>query len=114
MFPIHSVSGKVLGFGGRTLQTDKKVAKYFNSPESILYDKSKVLYGIYFAKNEIIKQDNCFLVEGYTDVISLSQSGVENVVSSSGTSLTRSEEHTSELQSRPHLVCRLLLEKKNQ
>lgn len=91
IFPIHSVSGKVLGFGGRTLQTNSKTAKYFNSPESILYDKSKVLYGIYFAKNEIIKQDNCFLVEGYTDVISLSQSGVENVVSSSGTSLTKGQ-----------------------
>ncbi|RFC53532.1 DNA primase [Brumimicrobium aurantiacum] len=91
MFPIHSVSGKVLGFGGRTLQTDKKVAKYFNSPESVLYDKSSVLYGINFAKNEIIKQDNCFLVEGYTDVISMSQSGVENVVSSSGTSLTKGQ-----------------------
>lgn len=91
MFPIHSVSGKVLGFGGRTLQTDKKIAKYFNSPESILYDKSKVLYGIYFAKSEIIKQDNCFLVEGYTDVISMAQSGVENVVSSSGTSLTKGQ-----------------------
>ena len=91
MFPIHSVSGKVLGFGGRTLQTDKKVAKYFNSPESILYDKSKVLYGIYFAKSEVIKQDNCFLVEGYTDVISMAQAGVENVVSSSGTSLTKGQ-----------------------
>ncbi len=91
MFPIHSVSGKVLGFGGRTLQTDKKTAKYFNSPESILYDKSKVLYGIYFAKSEIIKQDNCFLVEGYTDVISMAQAGVENVVSSSGTSLTKGQ-----------------------
>lgn len=88
MFPIHSVSGKVLGFGGRTLQNDKKVAKYFNSPESILYNKSKILYGIYFAKTSIIKQDNCFLVEGYTDVISLAQSGVDNVVASSGTSLT--------------------------
>lgn len=91
MFPIHSVSGKVLGFGGRTLQTDKKVAKYFNSPESILYNKSKILYGIYFAKSEIIKQDNCYLVEGYTDVISLAQSGVENVVASSGTSLTKEQ-----------------------
>jgi len=91
IFPIHSVSGKVLGFGGRTLQINSKTAKYFNSPESVLYDKSKSLYGIYFAKNEIIKQDNCFLVEGYTDVISLSQSGVENVVSSSGTSLTKGQ-----------------------
>ena len=91
MFPIHSVSGKVLGFGGRTLQTEKKVAKYFNSPESIIYNKSKILYGIYFAKSDIIKYDNCFLVEGYTDVISLSQSGVTNVVSSSGTSLTQEQ-----------------------
>ncbi|HLW40294.1 MAG TPA: DNA primase [Brumimicrobium sp.] len=88
IFPIHSVSGKVLGFGGRILGSDKKIAKYFNSPESILYDKSKILYGMYFAKNEVIKQDNCLLVEGYTDVISLFQAGVENVVSSSGTSLT--------------------------
>lgn len=88
IFPIHSVSGKVLGFGGRILGLEQKTAKYFNSPESILYDKSRILYGMYFAKNEIIKQDNCLLVEGYTDVISLFQSGVENVVSSSGTSLT--------------------------
>ena len=88
MFPIHSVAGKVLGFGGRTLKTDKKIAKYFNSPESELYNKSKILYGLYFAKNSIIKYDNCYLVEGYTDVISLHQAGVENVVASSGTSLT--------------------------
>src|SRR5690554_887839 len=91
IFPIHSVSGKVLGFGGRILQTDKKIAKYFNSPESILYDKSRILYGMYYAKGEIIKQDNCFLVEGYTDVISFSQEGIENVVSSSGTSLTKGQ-----------------------
>lgn len=88
MFPIHSVAGKVLGFGGRTLKTDKKVAKYFNSPESELYNKSKILYGLYFAKNTIIKNDRCYLVEGYTDVISLHQSGIENVVASSGTALT--------------------------
>ncbi|MFT5819710.1 MAG: DNA primase [Crocinitomix sp.] len=88
MFPIHSIAGKVLGFGGRTLKADKKIAKYFNSPESELYNKSKILYGLYFAKNTIIKYDNCFLVEGYTDVISMYQAGVENVVSSSGTSLT--------------------------
>lgn len=88
IFPIHSIAGKVLGFGGRTLKADKKIAKYFNSPESELYNKSKILYGLYFAKNAIIKYDNCFLVEGYTDVISLYQSWVENVVSSSGTSLT--------------------------
>ncbi|MCG8573537.1 MAG: DNA primase [Flavobacteriales bacterium] len=88
MFPIHSVAGKVLGFGGRTLKKDKKVAKYFNSPESELYNKSKILYGLYFAKNTIIKYDRCYLVEGYTDVISLHQAGVENVVASSGTALT--------------------------
>lgn len=88
LFPIHSIAGKVLGFGGRTLKTDKKVAKYFNSPESELYNKSKILYGLYFAKNAIIKYDNCYLVEGYTDVISMYQAGVENVVASSGTSLT--------------------------
>lgn len=91
MFPIHSVSGRVLGFGGRTLLSDKKVAKYFNSLESILYNKSKVLYGIFFAKSEIVKKDQCYLVEGYTDVISLYQSGVKNVVSSSGTSLTEQQ-----------------------
>ncbi|MFD1553800.1 DNA primase [Putridiphycobacter roseus] len=88
MFPIHSVAGKILGFGGRTLKADKKIAKYFNSPESELYNKSKILYGLYFAKNNIIKYDNCYLVEGYTDVISMHQAGVQNVVSSSGTSLT--------------------------
>jgi len=87
MFPIHSFSGRVLGFGGRTLQKDNK-AKYINSPESLIYLKSKILYGIYFAKQHISKQNNCFIVEGYTDVISLHQAGVENVVSSSGTSLT--------------------------
>ena len=88
MFPIHNISGRVIAFGGRTLLTDKKVAKYINSPESEIYHKSDVLYGIYFAKNEIIKQDNCLLVEGYTDVISMHQAGVENVVASAGTSLT--------------------------
>ena len=88
MFPIHSMSGRVLGFGGRTLSNDKKTAKYVNSPESDIYHKSKILYGIYHAKKEIAKQDNCFLVEGYTDVISFSQSGIENVVASSGTALT--------------------------
>jgi len=91
MFPIHSVAGKVLGFGGRTLKTEKSVAKYFNSPETELYNKSKILYGLYFAKNAIIKSDRCFLVEGYTDVISLFQSGLENVVASSGTALTRDQ-----------------------
>jgi DNA primase len=91
MFPIHSIAGKVLGFGGRTLKSDKKIAKYFNSPESELYNKSKILYGLYFAKNSIIKYDMCYLVEGYTDVISLHQSGIENVVASSGTSLTEGQ-----------------------
>jgi DNA primase len=91
MFPIHSVAGKVLGFGGRTLKADKKIAKYFNSPESELYNKSKILYGLYFAKTAIIKYDRCYLVEGYTDVISMHQSGVENVVASSGTSLTEDQ-----------------------
>ncbi len=88
MFPIHSMSGRVLGFGGRILTNDKKAAKYLNSPESDIYHKSKVLYGIYHAKQAIAKEDNCFLVEGYTDVIQMFQSGVENVVSSSGTALT--------------------------
>lgn len=91
MFPIHSITGRVLGFGGRTLTNDKKVAKYFNSPESIIYNKSEILYGLYFAKSDIIKYDNCFLVEGYTDVISLHQAGITNVVSSSGTSLTKEQ-----------------------
>ncbi|MDX2360459.1 MAG: DNA primase [Crocinitomicaceae bacterium] len=91
MFPIHSVSGRVLGFGGRTLITDKKIAKYFNSPESIIYNKSEILYGLHFAKGDVIKYDNCFLCEGYTDVISMYQAGIQNVVSSSGTSLTREQ-----------------------
>lgn len=88
MFPIHSMSGRILGFGGRTLSTDKKTAKYLNSPESMIYHKSKVLYGIYQAKQSIAKEDNCYLVEGYTDVISMWQAGIENVVASSGTALT--------------------------
>jgi len=88
MFPIHSMSGRILGFGGRILTADKKAAKYLNSPESDIYHKSKILYGIYQAKKEIAKQDNCYLVEGYTDVISFHQSGIENVVASSGTALT--------------------------
>ena len=88
MFPIHSMSGRVLGFGGRILGKDKKAAKYLNSPESIVYNKSKVLYGLYFAKQDIAKEDNCFLVEGYTDVIQMYQTGIKNVVSSSGTALT--------------------------
>lgn len=88
MFPIHSMSGRVLGFGGRILTSSKKVAKYVNSPESEIYQKSKVLYGIFHAKKEIARKDNCYLVEGYTDVISFHQSGIENVVASSGTALT--------------------------
>ena len=89
MFPVHTLSGKVVAFGGRVLNTaDKKVAKYVNSPESEIYHKSRELYGIYFAKQAIVKQDKCFLVEGYTDVISMHQAGVENVVASSGTALT--------------------------
>lgn len=91
MFPIQSVTGRILGFGGRTLSNDKKTPKYVNSPESVIYNKSNVLYGIFQAKNAIIKNDNCFLVEGYTDVISLFQAGVENVVASSGTSLTEGQ-----------------------
>lgn len=88
MFPIQSMSGRVLGFGGRILGNDKKAAKYLNSPESDIYHKSKVLYGIYHAKQAIAKQDNCFLVEGYTDVIQFHQAGIENTVASSGTALT--------------------------
>ncbi|MGB2273037.1 MAG: DNA primase [Flavicella sp.] len=88
LFPIHSMSGRVLGFGGRILKADKKAAKYLNSPESEIYHKSKVLYGIYQAKQTIAKEDMCYLVEGYTDVISMHQAGVENVVASSGTALT--------------------------
>jgi DNA primase len=88
LFPIQSMSGRILGFGGRILTADKKAAKYLNSPESDIYHKSKILYGIYQAKKEIARQDNCFLVEGYTDVISFHQSGIENVVASSGTALT--------------------------
>ena len=88
LFPIHSMSGRVLGFGGRILTSDKKAAKYLNSPESDIYHKSKVLYGIYYAKQAIAKENNCYLVEGYTDVIQLHQKGIENVVASSGTALT--------------------------
>lgn len=88
MFPIHNISGKVIGFGGRILTSDKKLAKYINSPQTDIYDKSKTLYGLFQAKKQIIQDDNCFLVEGYTDVISMHQSGIENVVASSGTSLT--------------------------
>ena len=88
IFPIHSVSGRVIGFGGRTLRADKSVAKYQNSPTSEIYDKRHTLYGIYFAKNEISRQDKCILVEGYLDVLSMHQLGIMNVVASSGTSLT--------------------------
>jgi DNA primase len=91
MFPIHNVSGKVIAFGGRTLKAEKDIAKYFNSPESDLYHKSNTLYGLHLAKNAMVKEDNCFLVEGYTDVIALHQAGVENVVASSGTSLTEGQ-----------------------
>lgn len=88
MFPIQSMSGRILGFGGRILTNDKKAAKYLNSPESEIYHKSKVLYGIFQAKQSIAKQNNCYLVEGYTDVIQFNQAGIENVVASSGTALT--------------------------
>jgi len=88
MFPIHSLTGRIIAFGGRTLRTDKNIAKYINSPETEIYNKSRSLYGIYFAKSAIAKQQKCYLVEGYTDVISLFQAGIENVVASSGTSLT--------------------------
>ena len=86
IFPIHSISGRILGFGGRALKKDEK-AKYLNSPESEIYHKGKVLYGMYFSKSAIVKNDNCLIVEGYTDVISMHQSGIENVVASSGTAL---------------------------
>lgn len=88
IFPIHSLAGQVIGFGGRILKSEEKAAKYINSPESEIYHKSNVLYGLFFAKQSIIKNDNCFIVEGYTDVLSLQQAGVENVVASSGTALT--------------------------
>lgn len=88
LFPIHSMSGRVLGFGGRILKIDKKAAKYLNSPESEIYHKSKILYGIYHAKQTIAREDNCYLVEGYTDVIQFDQSGIHNTVASSGTALT--------------------------
>jgi DNA primase len=88
MFPIHGISGNVIGFGGRTLRSDKDTAKYLNSPESEIYYKSKVLYGLFFAKKAIVNSEKCYLVEGYTDVISMHQAGIENVVASSGTALT--------------------------
>lgn len=88
LFPIHNISGRILGFGGRILTSDKTKAKYLNSPETVIYSKSKILYGLHYSKNAIVKEDNCLLVEGYTDVLSMHQSGIENVVSSSGTALT--------------------------
>jgi len=91
MFPIHSLSGQVLGFGGRVLKTDPKSAKYLNSPESEIYHKSRILYGIYQARKTITQEDRCYLVEGYTDVLSLHEAGIENVVASSGTSLTQEQ-----------------------
>lgn len=91
MFPVHTLSGKVVAFGGRILKKDDKMAKYVNSPESEVYHKSNELYGIFFSKQAIVKHDRCFLVEGYTDVISMHQSGIENVVASSGTSLTQGQ-----------------------
>lgn len=91
IFPIHSLSGKVIGFGGRILKSDAKAAKYLNSPESEIYHKSQVLYGLFFGKSSIIKSDKCYLVEGYTDVLALHQTGIENVVASSGTALTHQQ-----------------------
>lgn len=91
IFPIFTVSGNVVGFGGRILSNDKKMAKYINSPDSEIYDKSRELYGLYQSKKAIVKEDRCYLVEGYMDVISMHQSGVENVVASSGTSLTEGQ-----------------------
>ena len=88
MFPVHNISGRIVAFGGRTLRTDGKVAKYQNSPESEIYSKTRELYGLYFAKKAIQQQEYAIMVEGYTDVISMHQAGVENVVASSGTSLT--------------------------
>ncbi|CAN0314283.1 unnamed protein product, partial [Chrysoparadoxa australica] len=91
MFPIHNLTGKVVAFGARILSKDKKQPKYLNSPETELYNKSRILYGLYYAKQEVRKLDNCYLVEGYTDVISMHQSGIYNVVSSSGTALTEDQ-----------------------
>ena len=91
IFPVHTISGKVVAFGGRILKKDDKLAKYVNSPESEIYSKSAELYGLYFAKKSIIKENCCYLVEGYLDVISMHQAGIENVVASSGTSLTHGQ-----------------------
>ena len=91
MFPVMNIAGKIIAFGGRTLKTNKDVAKYFNSPESTVYVKNRELYGLFQSKRAIVKEDKCFLVEGYTDVISMHQAGIENVVASSGTSLTEGQ-----------------------
>lgn len=91
IFPIHSLSGQIIGFGGRTMSSDKNIAKYINSPETIVYNKSNSLYGIFFAKNEIVKKDKCYLVEGYMDVISMHLAGITNSLASSGTSLTEEQ-----------------------
>jgi len=91
IFPVHSLSGRVIGFGGRILRSDAQAAKYLNSPESEIYHKSATLYGIYFARNAMVREDKCILVEGYTDVLSMHQTGIENVVASSGTSLTEDQ-----------------------
>ena len=91
IFPIHNLAGRTIAFGGRTLKDDKNIAKYLNSPESEIYHKSKVLYGIFHAKREIVRNDKCYLVEGYTDVLSMHQVGIENVVASSGTALTKDQ-----------------------
>jgi DNA primase len=91
MFPIHSLSGQVLGFGGRIIKTDPKAAKYVNTPETEIYHKSRIVYGIFQARQAIIREDRCYLVEGYTDVLSMHESGVENVVASSGTALTQEQ-----------------------
>ena len=88
MFPIRDLAGKIIAFGGRIMTNDKKSAKYLNSPESEIYHKSRTLYGIYFAKKSIVQHNRCYLVEGYLDVISFHQKGIENTVASSGTSLT--------------------------
>ena len=91
MFPVMNIAGKIIAFGGRTLKKTKEVAKYFNSPESVVYVKNRELYGLFQSKRAIVKEDKCFLVEGYTDVISMHQAGIENVVASSGTSLTEGQ-----------------------
>ena len=91
MFPIKSISGRVLGYGARIISNSSNAAKYINSPETEVYHKSKILYGLFESKSFIIKEDNCYLVEGYTDVIQLHQKGIKNVVSSSGTALVHTK-----------------------